>query len=288
MLVGSNPSPDRALTQQARSPYGPIVVHAAGRTPFAVCPLCRGAGVLVREVPCDGHPSYVAGLPSIMRWNRCDDCGHVYTEGFFDAEALSLLFSSAHDSQTPGDHAESQRFVWAPTVEKVTSYVSYPLGVWLDVGMGNGSLLFTAAEWGYEPVGLDMRPQTVERMSAFGVESYCCDLLQFEPIKRMHVISLCDVLEHVPYPRRVLQKAKSLLVDDGVLLLSMPNIESPIWRMLDEAGANPYWSEIEHYHNFSRSSLVALLQSEGFEFVHYAVSRRWRVTMEVVARPACE
>jgi hypothetical protein len=34
---------------------------------------------------------------------------------------------------------------------------------------------------------------------------------------------------------------------------------------LDRQKANPYWAEIEHCHNFSRSRLYALLREMGFE-----------------------
>jgi hypothetical protein len=43
---------------------------------------------------------------------------------------------------------------------------------------------------------------------------------------------------------------------------------------------------IEHYHNFSRSRLYALLRETGFEPVRYGISERYRACMEVIARKA--
>jgi hypothetical protein len=48
-------------------------------------------------------------------------------------------------------------------------------------------------------------------------------------------------------------------------------------------GVNPYWGEIEHYHNFSRKRLYALLQNHGFKPADYHISERYRVCMEVIA-----
>jgi hypothetical protein len=48
-------------------------------------------------------------------------------------------------------------------------------------------------------------------------------------------------------------------------------------------GANRYWGEIEHYHNFSRGRLYALLKEHGFQPVEYSVSERHRAGMEVIA-----
>jgi hypothetical protein len=47
---------------------------------------------------------------------------------------------------------------------------------------------------------------------------------------------------------------------------------------------NPYWGEIEHYHNFGRRRLYALLEEHGFEPARYGVSFRYRACMEVIAR----
>jgi hypothetical protein len=60
-------------------------------------------------------------------------------------------------------------------------------------------------------------------------------------------------------------------------------MESMVWRAMDASDANPYWGEIEHYHNFSRSRLYALLEEQGFTPLQYAVSERYRGCMEVIA-----
>ncbi|MEI6498198.1 MAG: methyltransferase domain-containing protein [Actinomycetota bacterium] len=93
-----------------------------------------------------------------------------------------------------------------------------------------------------------------------------------------------DVLEHIPYPKVALAAAHRLLERDGVLFASMPNFETVLWQVLDQNSINPYWSEIEHYHNFSRTRLYELLRETGFEPVAYGISERYRTGMEVVAR----
>jgi protein O-GlcNAc transferase len=94
---------------------------------------------------------------------------------------------------------------------------------------------------------------------------------------------MADVLEHIPFPKMALAAAHRLLQQDGVLFLSMRNMDSMVWRLLHRNGANPYWGEIEHYHNFSRRRLYALLKNHGFQPAEYSVSERCRVGMEVIA-----
>ena len=66
--------------------------------------------------------------------------------------------------------------------------------------------------------------------------------------------------------------------------LSMPNSDCHVWRRLDEQGENPFWGELEHYHNFGRRRLYQLLESQGFEPIRYGVSERYYMCMEVIAK----
>ena len=106
-----------------------------------------------------------------MNWHECAGCGHVFTEGYFDAAALEIIFAKTHPNQTVGHDMERQRPVSARMVERVARRVSG--GRWLDVGFGNGSLLFAAEEWGFTPVGLDLRKDNVAVLRSLGYEAHC-------------------------------------------------------------------------------------------------------------------
>jgi len=94
---------------------------------------------------------------------------------------------------------------------------------------------------------------------------------------------MAGVLEHLPFPKTGLAAAHWLLRPNGVLFLSMPNMDNMVWLLLHANGVDPYWGEIEHYHNFSRKRLYALLQNHGFRPVEYRISKRYRLCMEVIA-----
>jgi 2-polyprenyl-3-methyl-5-hydroxy-6-metoxy-1,4-benzoquinol methylase len=166
-------------------------------------------------------------------------------------------------------------------VEKVLPFASE--GSWLDVGYGNGSLLFTAQEYGFKPIGIDLRIDSVNALKSIGIDSYCEDLSNLSLPEKLSVISMMDVLEHIPYPKKSLLAANNLLKENGVLLVSMPNTENLLWKLLNDQNQNPYWGEMEHFHNFSRTRLYALLNEHGFEPVRYGISERYRVCMEVVS-----
>ena len=215
----------------------------------------------------------------------------MFAEGYFNQAAEALLFSATPPGQEPGDDVERQRALWAGAVERVSAHLDAApqragaaLGRWLDVGFGNGSLIFTAAEWGYQPLGLDLRASGVAKLQALGFEARRCDLLELKEPSAFQVVSLADVIEHLAFPRQTLAHAATLLAPQGLLFVSTPNIDTAVWRALDAQGANPYWGELEHYHCFSRARLYALLRECGYEPIHYDVSPRYRCGMDVIAR----
>ncbi len=168
-----------------------------------------------------------------------------------------MLFDKTHPGQKVGNDIEMQRAVSAKMVEKVLDYKSS--GLWLDAGFGNGSLLFTAQEYGFQPVGLDLRKINAEDLKRFGIQAACADIKILELQPKCSVISMADILEHMPYPIDGIKAAHRLLEEEGILFLSMPNSDSIVWKVMDYQDSNPYWSEMEHCHNFVRARLYALL-----------------------------
>ena len=234
-----------------------------------------------KSFDCTGHQLYKKGIEKSIKWMNCKKCSHQFTEGYFTDEALALIFSDTPNQQKVGFQIEKHREFSAKMIDKVLPYQQD--GYWLDFGFGNGSLLFTAQEFGFEPVGIDLRKSNVKIMKQLGFEVYCEHLNKINFLKDFSVISVMDVLEHVPYPKEILKKLSSLLKKDGCMLISMPNSESMVWRLLDAGNNNFYMTEIEHYHNFSRSILYTLLKECDLKPIKYGISERYRACMEVLA-----
>lgn len=215
---------------------------------------------------------------------QCEACSHVFTDGYWTPEALAILFGRTHENQKPGHDYERHRYGAARLIDRVCGEGVEPGDLWLDVGFGNGALLFTASEFGFKTIGLDLRQSTVDAMNAIGIEARCCAIEDIEA--RVEVISMCDVLEHMAHPKKGLEAARQNLRPGGILLLSMPNMDSPLWGLMDARNDNDYWDEIEHHHNFGRERLFRLLSDTGFTPIRYGVSERYRCCMEVIASAA--
>ncbi len=271
---------------------------------FERCPLCAAPveqGEPYKVATCTAHPLYNPALPATLRWQRCGECGHIFTESYWSDAGERVLFASALPWQTP-DTTQSERLrnLWAPTVTAVAERLCATRGRenvfgtigdkrprWLDVGFGNGALVMAADEFGFDATGIDVRSEPVERMQALGYAGICARFDKVELDGSVDVLSMADALEHMPDPHAALEKSRALLYGEGLLYISCPNSETSTWRLWEAAGTNPYWGELEHYHNFSRSSLLALLDRHGFGVVHYGVSARYYSCMEITARKRC-
>jgi len=232
-----------------------------------------------------------APLEPTISWVSCGQCEHIFTEGYFTDAALDVLFSNTQHIQVVGTEMETQRNISANMVERVVNTLGLPNDkLWLDVGFGNGSLLLTANEFGFDVFGVDLRRRNVEDIRNFGFPAYhgtlerAIENVAFK--SKPTVISMADIVEHEPFPRDVLRCARTLINEPGILLISMPNASAPLWGYLNALNQNVYWREIEHYHNFTRERIYAELQKAGFKPFNYAISERYRCCMEILAEPA--
>ena len=244
------------------------------RLEVKACPLCGGHGE-----PESTHVAPQRGdLPTAITWMRCGDCSHSYSLHQWTLAGIGRLLSTAYKEQVFGGDLDSQRWVWSKIVNRLLPFARK--GRWVDVGTGNGALLFTAQEFGIEAVGLDIRPASLKALQDRGFAAIAADAAEYDYSGSGAVI-LADVLEHVPDPRGLLERIRGQT--KAPVFVSCPNTETIIWKVRTERGDNPYLTEMEHYHNFSRDSLCRLLRECGFKPVHYSPSERYMSCMEVIA-----
>lgn len=259
------------------------------RIPYQACPLCEFVDIeKLTTVNCTGHAMWREPLEPFIVWLQCQNCQHVFTEGYFTDEALHVLFGNTQEQQIVGGDMEMHRNISARMIGRVIDAIGLPNNrLWLDVGFGNGSLLLTASEFGFEVLGVDLRKKNVEDIQKFGINAYHGTLQELQkhakPTPKPSVISMADVVEHEPFPLTTLRCAREIINEPGMLLISMPNASAPLWNHWNSINQNPYWHEIEHYHNFTREKLYAVLEESGFKATHYATSERYRCCMEVLA-----
>ncbi|HEY2776228.1 MAG TPA: class I SAM-dependent methyltransferase [Candidatus Binatia bacterium] len=171
-----------------------------------------------------------------------------------------------------------------------TSLQLAPTGRLLDVGAGSGAFLRMAMHRSWDAQGVELSPELAARAAATSAAVVVCG--DFEtaalPSSSYDAITMWDVLEHTIDPGRVLDRARALLADRGVLVVltidaaSLFNVVADLaWR----ASAHLVKSPLEllydkrHNHYFTGASLSVLLGRHGFRVEqsrsHRAHLGRW-------------
>ena len=142
----------------------------------------------------------------------------------------------------------------------------------LDIGSHAGRFLVLARRAGWEVEGLELNPSTAAfAAAASAARIHHGSIHAFEPEgRRFDAITMTDVLEHVPEPRAVLRRARTLLVPGGWLAIKVPN--APAQRLKEGARARvrPRYrptlaDNLVHVNHFSPSPLRMALTREGFD-----------------------
>lgn len=225
-------------------------------------------------------------LPAKL-WMRCRSCENLYTWKYPE-EHLALTEHYERVSPDPNRYlATWQRTaggilrIWSDILAVLDQYTAGR--DLLEVGVGNGELLAVALELGFEVDAVELEPEAAHRISdLLGIPVWLCDFLAFDTDQKYSIITMGDVIEHVTDPRKALQKACSLLKDDGVLWLSTPNYESSFSRMLKFK--DPMWCEPYHISYFSYRGLKRLCEECGFEVCEYNISNRYNGSMELILK----
>ncbi|CAZ87104.1 putative S-adenosyl-L-methionine-dependent methyltransferase [Thiomonas arsenitoxydans] len=263
---------------------------------YEQCPLCgeRGGGGSwpTLEADCSKHPLWKPQLPRTLVWAQCQKCQHVFTTHYWTESGLRVIFQSAHDFQLAGGDNDMKRQIWRPVIRNCISILSRIFVAntptakkWVDFGFGDGSLLMTAHDFGFDVLGIDARDIAVEKMRQFGFNCIpgMLDGNGISHITGASVVSLMDVLEHVIDPPRVLKMIREKISANTLLVISCPDLSASTWKIMDQQKVNPYWGEIEHHHNFSRNRLMQLLNTCGFHVVDFDVPYRYKSQMEMYA-----
>lgn len=133
-------------------------------------------------------------------------------------------------------------------------------GKLLDIGAGTGEFLLSAknASWTIEGV----EPNSVARFNSEQKGIHLHASLTKVSNRKFDVITLWHVLEHLPNLKEQLIAIDNLLVDNGVLIIAVPNFKS-----YDAQKYKSYWAAYDvprHFWHFSKQSIIKLFTPMGY------------------------
>ena len=208
---------------------------------------------------------------------RCTGCSLVYTVPRLSGDDLHELYQEAYwQSDSAKDYGYTDYVADAELYRKTFRLRSRilkrhrpPPARVLDVGCAAGFALEVLRDLGYDTYGLEISRPMAER--AAGVLG--ADRVHHGPLTSgvfgggFDLMTMWDVVEHVEDPIEFLRTARSLLKEDGLLVLETQNVRSWFARLLGIRWQ--HYKFHEHLHHFDPHTIVKLLDAAGFERVDW-------------------
>lgn len=224
---------------------------------------------------------------------RCRECGMVYigNNPVKDEELSSLYTFGAFQGERHLQSKEWYKGYYAnglagydPKSEVILHFdrtldvigAKASKGRLLDIGCATGVFLDRARKRGYEPVGVDFSSELVDyARREFSLDARLGTLEdQAFPDAHFDVVTMLDVIEHIPRYEGLFPELRRVLKPGGLLLLRTPTEDAlmrSFAKLLHRASFGRFelpmlwFYSFEHVNSFSEETLRKLLEKFGFE-----------------------
>ncbi len=219
-----------------------------------ICPACNNS-------------SYIQwGSVDSFAIEQCCRCGLGITTPFPDVEALAEVNyeNYAIEKRIKTYHSKRRYFEkrYRRQLKDIKKFKAS--GRLLDVGCNIGMFLVEAAKVGFLVTGVELNNACAEyALNHTGLDVFSDDIEHIAfPAESFDVVTMYDVLEHIPDMERILAEINRILKPGGVLVIQSPNLDSLMATM-----TGPSWSWLsppDHIYHFSPKALYLLLEKCGY------------------------
>ncbi len=227
---------------------------------------------------CNSPESTTVFIENNIAIVKCSNCGHVYS-GYEQTEHYEGYWDGGEESYDLEWWDKAHRAIYK---DFISHYIQKENGSLLDVGCGLGyfvkAVLTSKPKW--EVVGYEISEKAVGfAKKENGLKSVFSGLVQDSGLQQNHfdIITLWDVIEHIPKPHSLLTYLFSLLKPGGILFLQTPNFPVQLAKaklkvFLKGMQADGHYLEAkDHVNNYSMATLAELGRQCGFESPDFKV-----------------
>jgi len=210
---------------------------------------------------------------------KCKKCGLIYVNPRLKFKVLEKIYMDGTYFRNPAfkdfkftfygydRYLEEKKDImdtFSRRLDVITRYRKN--GKLLDIGCAFGFFLELASKRGWKASGIEVSKNAsdyAKKHQKSPVFNGTIEKANFKK-KSFDVITLFDVIEHIPDPKNMLKKINKLLKPGGILAITTPNIDSLPAKILGNK-----WEEVrrvrEHIYFFSNRTLKKILEKSGFK-----------------------
>lgn len=231
---------------------------------YVHCNLC---GCDDSEVVNQG-PDLLLNRPGHFTLVRCRHCGLIYQNPRVTAPELSAYYPDEYLPYREEPTSLVERFNAAHALNRRCSQLMkhHPqVGTLLDVGCATGHFLNAMQERGWRVSGVELNGYAADyARKTFDLEIFTGTLAEAVfPESSFDVVTMWDVLEHVPDPKETLAEIARILKPGGLLALSLPNPQSVEARVFGDSWIG--WDRPRHLFLFTPPVLRQYLSQSHLE-----------------------
>lgn len=209
----------------------------------------------------------------------CRSCGLAFIDNPPGAEAIAALYTddpAYHGALRDPNSAKFRKLnaTARQHLRLLRRSVAQPQGLrLLDIGCSTGLFLAQARDAGFEVKGAELSASTAGfARDHWGLDVHAGDWRDAGYADAsFDVVTLFDVIEHLPDPLAELRAIRRLLKPGGLLLQSTPDIDGLFPRLSYRlANRLDYWPHPEppyHLYQFSTRTLTAMTEKAGYRTV---------------------
>lgn len=198
---------------------------------------------------------------------KCNVCGLVYLNEFLDNSdeyyksscmRKGEMESTIQEIRTSASVDDKRRASFiAPMIENKR---------YLDFGCGAGGVLIRTRDIAREICGIELEQAMVDVLNGEGIKCYPSIDSAIDELKgKMDVISLFHVLEHIEEPVSVLQKLSTMLSEDGVMVIEVPNADDALLSLYENENFADFTYWESHLYLYNNITLTQLMKKAGLK-----------------------
>jgi 2-polyprenyl-3-methyl-5-hydroxy-6-metoxy-1,4-benzoquinol methylase len=232
------------------------------------CPVCGSP----QWKPAYTLPDLAYHTPGPFHLVTCGACGHLYQSPRPGPGVINQFYPTQYDPFRPAieEQTASPALRWLRHRQLRTRcsqvFRLATSGRLLDIGCSTGLFLNEMRRYGqWDLHGVELNPTAAcYARHRFGLDVHEGQL-ESADFGDLHfdIITLWDVLEHLPDPRAALARISALLASGGQVVLSVPNLDGVDARIF-----GPWWTGLDpprHFSAFRRRDLARLLAENGLQ-----------------------